>query len=199
MVYSMLFLLWFSLLTNTYAKSLQPGDIILQPLNCKLCSMIESESNSIYSHIGIVVATQKGQTVIAEAYGGRVQAVPLSEFLAKTENGQRVLVRRSKEIAGFSFQKQKQFAKSFAQFFNYKFFGKLYDHFFSFDDEKYYCSELVFKMLNPFLKLQLKTHPMTFDRNREFWEMYFQGHVPEGEPGIAPADFEHSKLFFTVN
>lgn len=184
--------------TTSWAQALRSGDIILQPLKCKLCSMIESETGSIYSHIGIAIETTPNQIMVAEAFAGKVRIVSMQEYFAKTEVGQPLLIRRSKEIQSLDSNKKEIFKKLLLSLFIQKFLNKPYDHFFSMDEGKYYCSELVLKLLNPFLRNKIKTNPMDFTINLEFWDKYFQHNVPNGLPGISPADFENSKLFETI-
>lgn len=168
------------------------GDIILQPLNCYLCSMIEAEEASPYSHIGLVVVDGNNQVKVVEAYK-KVTIVTLSEFLAKTEVGQKSLVLRSREH--FS---QENFTTLLLDYYFTTFHDRPYDAEFSLDNEKLYCSELVMKLLNPFLSVKIPTKKMHFDHNRSAWESYFRGKIPDGAMGIAPADFLRSGLFFQV-
>ena len=69
-----LIILFFSL--SSFA--LEVGDLILQPLHCSLCSAIEQETDSIYSHIGIII--QKKPLLVAEAFE-KVRIVSIKEFL----------------------------------------------------------------------------------------------------------------------
>lgn len=193
-----LFLTLFLIAKQSWSVDLQTGDVILQPLKCNLCSMIESETQSIYSHIGIVIETTPKKIMVAEAYTGKVRIVSLPEYLSKTEMGQFVQVRRLKEMQNLDTNKKEIFNKLLISLFIQKFLNKPYDHFFSMDEEKYYCSELVLKLLNPFLRNKIKTKPMSFYKNERFWENYFHHNVPNGLPGISPANFEKSKLFETI-
>lgn len=163
------------------------GDVLLQPLHCYLCSMIEAEENSIYSHVGVVVI-DNGEVKVVEAYKS-VNIVSLEEFLSKTEPGQKVLHLRSVQ----SLDKANLLDYYFASFH-----GLPYDPQFSLDDEKIYCSELVLKLLNPFLSVKIPTKKMHFNQNRSAWESYFRGKIPDGKLGIAPADFLRSELFSPV-
>ena len=168
------------------------GDVILQPLDCYLCSMIEAEESTPYSHIGLVVVDRDNQIRVIESYK-KVAIVSLGEFLSKTEVGQKPLVIRTYETFN-----QKNFTHELLNFYYTKFDALPYDPEFSMDDEKLYCSELVMKILNPFLSVKIPTKKMHFDHNRSAWESYFRGKVPDGAPGIAPADFLRSGLFYVV-
>lgn len=82
--------------------------------------------------------------------------------------------------------------------------GLKYDHDFlwnNFDEngsEKLYCSEVVTKLLQGFLGLELPMKIMKFDKNRDEWIKYFRGLPPDGKWGNAPADFAKSELLYEV-
>jgi len=81
--------------------------------------------------------------------------------------------------------------------------GKGYDYAFDFENNLYYCSELVydafvFASKNPHF---FETPNMTFKKEGKneylpFWVEYFDNqniHIPEGKPGINPTGLSHSK------
>lgn len=152
--------------------------------------MIESEEESIFSHIGLVVV-ENHEIKVIESYK-KVSIVSLEEFLAKTQKDQKVLLLRS-------FESEAILSRKLLNYYFTSFHNKPYDPQFSMDDEKLYCSELVMKLLNRFLSVKIPTKKMHFNHNRSAWESYFRGNVPDGEDGIGPADFLRSELFFTVS
>lgn len=168
------------------------GDVLLQPLNCYLCSMIEDEESSPYSHIGLVIVDENNQVKVIEAYK-KVSIVSLAEFLSKTEVGQKTVVIRTREHLN-----QNNFTNQLLDYYFTTFHNRPYDPEFSLDDEKFYCSELVMKLLNPFLSVKIPTKNMHFIHNRSAWESYFRGKIPDGALGIAPADFLRSGLFLVI-
>mgnify|MGYP000197438525 CR=1 FL=1 len=85
-LFSLLILTSFSL----DASAIEAGDILLQPLKCWSCSLIEQQENSEFSHVGIYL----GQDQVAEAYFDKVKIVSLAEFMKKTDPARFVLVRR---------------------------------------------------------------------------------------------------------
>lgn len=176
--------------------NLKTGDILLQPLHCWLCSLIEAQEESIYSHIGIVLKEKESISVL-EAWGS-VRKVNLKEFLSKTQKDQKVLVRRSLML-------NDQISDiNFSRLFKDEFAAHPYDVAFLWNnvdengDEKFYCSELVKKMLDPFVSKNEAGKIMKFDINRKYWVRFFKGSPPDGEWGISPADFERSSLFETL-
>lgn len=179
---------------------LKVGDVLLQPLNCWSCSLIEAQEGSIYSHMGIVIETTP-TVKVAEALG-QVRVLSLQEFNARTERGQRLSVRRLKNhVLVWQLQTRKH---EFQRFFHEEFDGLFYDDYFIWNNldqygrEKLYCSEMVTKFLNAFLGINIPTKIMKYDINRDLWIQYFQGNPPDGKPGNAPADFEKSWLFYEV-
>lgn len=183
-------IIFISLITmKLWSLELKNGDILLQPLHCWACSLIEAQEKTEYSHVGIFLKI-KNISYVIEAFG-EVKIIPLDQFLAKTEKNKRVEVLRFQKIR-FANEDLIQEAK--------KFVGLPYDSAFLWDNldelgrEKIYCSELVFKLFDKYYeKLPLKR--MSFDVNREHWIRYFRGNPPDAMWGNSPADFEKSNLF----
>lgn len=180
-------------------KALKVGDILLQPLDCWSCSLIEDEEDTIFSHIGIVLSVEP--VMVAEARG-KVRRLSLLDFNATTAKGQKVaILRLQNERAVAELQKKKA---AFATLFKNEFEGLDYDHSFLWNNfaadggQKLYCSEMVAKLLQAFLGIDPIIKKMHFTRNREQWERYFKGSVPDGKWGNSPGDFERSELFYQV-
>ena len=178
---------------KSISSELKNGDVLLQPLACWSCSLIEAQENSIFSHIGVYLRINN-QDMVAEAYG-KVKLVTLSEFLAKTEKNQKVLVRRHVDFEKLGEQ------------FNQKvmsYIGNPYDSMFLWDNyikdkEAIYCSELLYKAMKPFVRFNdLGPTSMPFDINPEYWDRFFRGKTPRGKVGISPEDFNLSNDFYTI-
>ena len=167
------------------AATLRPGDVILQPMRCYLCRMIEIHEQSDFSHMGVVIEVGD-ETWVGESLG-TVKMVKLAEFLAKGDQTRAHLIVRPREAVTFALK------EAIAPLL-----GAEYDHDFRWDNlgrdgrEALYCSELVAKLLNQFLLEDLPTKQMNYTENRDYWERYFRGNVPDGLPGNSPADFEKS-------
>lgn len=182
------------------APTLLPGDILLQPLQCWSCSLIEEEENSIFSHVGVVVSIHP-TVQVAEALG-KVRALPLQAFVDRTEAGQsiRVLRLRSPRPLGLLQRASERLINTFQAEFE----GLDYDHSFLWDNqgsngsELLYCSELVAKLLDRAWGVQIPLKRMHFDKNPDLWRRFFKGPPPAGEWGLSPGDFERSELFDTV-
>lgn len=183
---------------NTLA--LKPGDVLLQPLNCWSCFLIEAQEESIYSHMGVVLEVTP-EIIIAESLG-TVRKVSLEEFSKKTEAGQKIMVLRfrNENISEAIESAQPAFMKMFKDEFE----GMTYDSEFlwnNFDEngrEKMYCSEMISKFFQYFLHIDMPIKRMKYDKYREHWITYFRGNPPDGKWGNAPADFDRSELFYRL-
>ncbi len=195
----LLVVILFSSLAQAENK-LQVGDILLQPLSCRLCSLIEAEEETIYSHMGVVVQVEP-EVLVGEAWF-KVNATPFAEFNKKTEKGQKlqILRFRNERITQDVLANAAQFLELFKQ----EFAGKKYDSAYlwnNFDEngnEMLYCSELVNKLYQAFMGLELPIKKMHFSRNREAWDAHFKGKTPVGKWGNSPGDYERSDLFYSV-
>ncbi len=175
-----------------FASTLKVGDLIFVSYRpCFSCQVIEHEVDSAYSHLGVVLEIKKHEVSVAEARE-RVRVLPLKQFLAMANVAK---VYRIKGLySGASFD-----MKLRARYYKY-FHHKPYDSAFSWAEEPdaYYCSELVTKLLNPFLEHKIKIRPMSFKKNWDFWENFFYpAQVPEGELGNNPQSlFQDLELVF---
>lgn len=184
----------------SFALELKVGDILLQPLHCWTCMLIEQQENSIYSHMGLVIQT-KPKVVVVEAIG-KVRTTSLEEFKARTKKNHLLSVRRFKDERVVQYLQDHR--QELVQEFSLNYHGLEYDADFLWDNlsqdgqEKLYCSEMITKLLEGFLKIPLPIKKMNYTKNRELWIQYFKGSPPDGKWGNAPADFEKSKLFYEV-
>jgi len=187
----------FALISNANAIHLKSGDLILQSNSCYLCSLIEAEENSPYSHMGILVSDQ-GTWKILESWGS-VRMSTLNDFLSRRKPKTNSLVLRLNS----PLKKSPMNSSTIISQFENNFSGLSYDSDFLWNNEdskgeKLYCSEFIAKFLNPFLHFPIQTKAMHFDVNREHWINYFHGNPPDGKPGLSPGDFEKSPLFNKV-
>lgn len=189
---SLLPLLLLSLLaTGLGAAPLEPGDLVYLALPGAAGGAISGASGSRASHIGIVCTTVPEVRVI-HAYG-RVREEPLARFLARGTGGYAVTryafpapATREAFVAG---------ARSFL--------GWPYDRHYRIDNRELYCSELVYRaFLDGAGLTPVPLAPMDFRPEDPeiwaFWTRFFQGEVPQGEPGIAPGDYLLDPSFETV-
>lgn len=196
-----LIILGIGLNASAATPALRVGDILLQPLFCWSCALIEAEENSIYSHMGIVVQVTP-EVLVAESWQ-TVGLTPLETFKKKTEKNQAILVRRYRnEVITTDFEKDEA---RLSELLKKEFIGLKYDPDFlwhNFDasgNEQLYCSEFVSKLLQAFLGIEGPIKRMVFKVNTEHWIRYFQGRpLPIGEWGNSPGDYEKTDLLYSV-
>lgn len=197
---TLLLLFWIlPLLGSTQSQhygALRNGDILFQDLDCgELCDAIEHVTQSYgkrhFSHIGLVY--KRGDSVfVIEAIGSEVQLTPLQRFVGRNDN--EILLGRVRS----PYRKLADRAVDFA----IKQLHQPYDDAFLYNNNKYYCSELIyeaFKFANneqPFFELS----PMTFKQPNSddyfpVWQRYYSDlkmAIPEGMAGINPGGISRS-------
>ena len=182
---------------------LQIGDILFQDLDSSpLCDAIEivtpGYNNNNFSHIGIIVELGDPNCInpnyiyednirVLEAIPNKVTTTKLDSFLNRSIDSNekpKVIVGRLKKRYQYSILDAVKFLKSKI--------GVKYDDYFIKDNNKYYCSELIYEAFEK--DSIFKLYPMTFlDPNTRdtmiLWQEYYQKletKIPEGEPGINP-------------
>ncbi len=183
--------------TNTF--QFQIGDFLFQDLDSDpLCDAIElvtpGYKNGNFSHIGIVVETNKNHVRILEAIPNKVKTTRLDSFLNRSydnSNNPKVIVGRLKHEYQYSIPNAISFLK--------KQIGKEYDNAFLIDNNTYYCSELIYEA---FLKDSIfQLQPMTFlhpnnNDTLKIWKDYYTKlgmNIPQNQPGINPGIMSISK------
>ncbi|MEK6624730.1 MAG: YiiX/YebB-like N1pC/P60 family cysteine hydrolase [Bdellovibrionota bacterium] len=187
---------------------IRPGDVILISLNCSVCPLIENETDSPYSHSGIIVQKESGVVMVAQALGRGVHHVPLDQFLSTIRPEGVAHIFRTRELDQLYHRNPEAF-KNFEQdlwkTYQEQFLGLPFDPYFLWENsdtekrERLYCSEFVAKLLNHSLHREIRPVPMDFSRNFAAWSRLFRGAVPQGKPGLAPSDFSKNRLLFFVN
>ncbi|MDA9228312.1 YiiX/YebB-like N1pC/P60 family cysteine hydrolase [Flavobacteriales bacterium] len=182
---------------------LQIGDILFQDLDSSpLCDAIEivtpGYNNYNFSHIGIIVELGDPNCInpnyiyednirVLEAIPNKVTTTRLDSFLNRSIDSNKkpkVIVGRLKKRYQFSILDAVKFLKSKI--------GLKYDDYFIKDNNKYYCSELIYEAFEKDSIFRL--YPMTFidpvtKNTMNLWEEYYnelETKIPEGEPGINP-------------
>lgn len=182
------------------AKALKPGDIVFQDLDCgPMCEAIEAVTEGAngkdYSHCAMII--QEGDSLkVIEAIGEGVVVNSLKHFV---ERSSKIQVARLKTIDEAGVQRAIRYAISLK--------GKPYDDVFLLNNDRYYCSELLyesFKVAN-FGKEVFELSPMTFKEpnTHEFYPVWVDYYsqlkcpIPEGKPGLNPGSISRSdKLLF---
>ena len=179
--------------TEKSSVKLIEGDLLFQDLDSSpLCDGIEKVTSGInnlnFSHIGIVTIINN-QHYVLEAFNNGVDTVSLNVFLNRSVNGN----KKPKVVAGRVKTKYSHLTLK-AINAGYKLIGKQYDEEFKIDNDKLYCSELIYEIFYQANNNQdfFYLEPMTYKFNNEtlpIWKEYFNNlnmPIPEGEPGINP-------------
>ena len=152
-----------------------------------------------FTHVGIVNVTDTGVFVIEAVPEKGVIYSSFQEFLNENKNA--VIYTASLKP---EYQKHERAAVKRAC----SHIGKAYDFAFDFENDLYYCSELVYDAYSFaggetdfFMK-----EPMTF-KNKEtddtlpYWVEYFEKYkftIPEGKPGVNPTGLSRSEKLMTL-
>lgn len=193
-------LVFFTLTRFASALDLQNGDVLLISFNCFECRVIESETNSRFSHSGVVVKDEQGTIRIAQSLGF-VALYPLEQFLKNKTPGTAVSVYRPKDLLNLPAFERKALEERMLFIFNKQFKGLpfdekyLWNNFDSKGRELLYCSEFIAKYLDHFLSQPTIPFPLTYKKNEDYWKTYFKGAIPEGELGNSPASFSRDERF----
>ena len=183
------------------------GDIILIDLDCYICQIIKEETQSKYSHSGLVIGHENGKPLVAQSLG-EIEVVTLQIFLKSRRPGTPVNLKRSKELDSLFFSNMDEY-RSRTQLLQYFYFNKYsqnpFDRLFLWDNynengvELLYCSEFIVKIMNEILTYKLQTEAMSFNKHSEFWETYYGDiPVPEGQPGSSPGSLDRDPLLRSV-
>lgn len=113
--------------TRPTESGVKEGDVIFQTSKSRQSPLIQIGTRSKITHCGIIVM-RNGEPYVLETLKTLV-VTPLDKFIARGEGGKYWLKRSDKENIKIEYG---------------KYLGKPYDLAFSFDNNIYYCSELVY-------------------------------------------------------
>lgn len=193
---------FFSLLTvggsaKAALPTLQDGDIIFHTSRSSQSLAVQRATRSQYSHMGLIVH-RGGKPYVFEAIS-TVQFTPLNQWIARG-TGQHFVAKRLRNaqaiLSPSALHKLKTVAGKFA--------GRSYDLVFSWSDDQMYCSELVWKIYDRSLNIQIGKlqrvrdfdlkDPMVRAKMRE----RYGNSIPLNEPVIAPVAMFRSPQLVTV-
>ena len=118
------------------AVVLRDGDVVFQSHMGGQGAAIAQATHATYTHCGIVLI-ENGEPIVWEAVGP-VKRTPWKEFLRHGEAGHVVVKRPKEPLDAAHLAALKQMGEAMM--------GRPYDIHFQLDDERIYCSELVYKM-----------------------------------------------------
>lgn len=176
---------------------LKEGDLLFQDLDSSpLCEAIESVTsgynNYNISHIGFVINVNDELKVL-EAIPPKVKLTDLDTFLFRStdsNNNPKVFVGRLDEKFKNLIPVAVDYSLSKLEF--------KYDEFFLINNNKYYCSELIYESFknNNIFKLEKMNFKNLDGEQNEIWVKYFNElnmTIPQDMLGINPASMSKSK------
>lgn len=185
---------------------LQSGDLIFQ----ESCSegvgdaikevTWSMDSDYRFTHVGMVYINANNEVFVIEATNPCVKVTPLYDYLYSKEEDKDCYPRSA--VGRLKKAYRHLIPKAIGE--GLKLVGKEYDFGYVLNNDKYYCSELVYDILlkanagEPVFDLNV----MTFKSSEtgeytQGWINYFEKHqlpIPEGEPGINPGAMSRSKV-----
>lgn len=174
---------------------LKEGDVLFQDMGGEFGEAIRLATHSKFSHCGMVLK-KDGNLFVYEAVGP-VKFTPIKEW-ASHGIGKTFTVKRLLKETTITPEVLKNWQSTSAMFS-----GKAYDHVFGWDDDKIYCSELVWKMYKKAgIELSAPKHLKDFDLShplvKQQLEMRYGKKIPYEENVVAPQDLFESNLFTEI-
>ena len=181
------------------------GDLIFQEsaTNGDVSRAIKGVTSSIdnyhFTHVGMVYIDERDSIYVVEATHPRVALTPLKDYLYPEKKG----VSYPKSVV-FRLKPEYHHCIPKAIKEGLKLIGKEYDDAYTLNDNKYYCSELIYEMLlkandgTPVFNL----NTMTFNSSAtgEFLPEWIEHYkklgipIPEGKQGINPGAMSRSEV-----
>jgi hypothetical protein len=133
-----------SIVTETLSSQTEPikdireGDVIFQTSQSQQSPLIQIATQSTISHCGIIII-KDGKPYVLETLKTLV-LTPLDKFIARGKDGKYWLKRSNKENIKIKYG---------------SYLGKPYDLAFKFDNDKFYCSELIYDIYKNQLSIEL--------------------------------------------
>jgi hypothetical protein len=178
-------------------KMLKEGDIIFQESRSSQSRAIQLATKSRYTHVGMIFK-QNNQWMVLEAVQP-VRYTPVKAFIARSTKGRFAVKRLANADAALTpqtIEKMKQLAQTML--------GKNYDLYFEWSDSSIYCSELVWKIYERVLHVevgklaQLKEFDLSSPLVKAMIQQRYGNKIPYEEPVISPEAMFRSELLTTV-
>jgi len=175
---------------------LKQGDIAFQTLSGDLGEAIQLATHSKYDHCGIIYKEGKDWYVY-EAIGP-VTKTPLDEWIKRGNSCHFVIkrLRDSNLLSNTMIEKMKNEGKEF--------YGKDYDGYFDWSDDKIYCSELVWKIYKRGANIEvgklqhLKDFDLTSEPVKKQLQERYGSKIPLEDTVISPISVYNSDKLILV-
>jgi hypothetical protein len=173
------------------------GDVVFHTSRSSQSFAIQEATHSPYSHMGIVIV-RGGRPYVFEAVS-TTRYTPLRDWLRRGA-GRHYVIKRLRDAD----QRLTADALNRLESTSRRFEGRPYDLTFEWSDDRMYCSELVWKIYDRALGVQLGAmqHLRDFDLSapevRAKMRERYGDHVPLDEPVISPVAIFSSDQLVTV-
>jgi uncharacterized protein YycO len=173
------------------------GDLIFQSSNSGQSAAVQLATHSKYTHCGILFQ-ENGKWMVYEAVQP-VRKVPVEQWTAAGQNGY-YIVRRLKNADSLLSENKIAAMKSAAE----KRLGRDYDIYFSWDEKRLYCSELVWKVYEEGASIEVGTRKKMHDYDlsapavKKIMKQRYGNKPPLDEFMISPQDVFESGDLVTV-
>jgi hypothetical protein len=195
----MKFILIFLILINSvFSVDLKEGDILFQETGGEQGKAIKLATKSRYTHVGVVF-DYKGELLVLEAVGP-VKKTKLKDFINRGINKHYVIKRLKNaedKLTNDNIVKLKEAGD--------KYLGLPYDIYFGWQNDRIYCTELVWKIYKEILGIELgrlgklKDFDLSSFTVRLLMFKRYGLKIPYDEPVIAPSTMFDSKELETVD
>ncbi len=180
------------------SNKIHEGDIIFQTSLSAQSKAIQLATNSKYSHCGLIYKEGKVYYVFEAIQP--VKKTPLQEWIARGKDGH-YIIKRLKNAESVLTKDVLQQMKKNGEYFT----GKNYDVTFEWNDDKIYCSELIWKIYNRATGLEigklekLKDFDLSGEIVKKKMTERYGNNIPLNETVISPKALFESDLLITVN
>ena len=165
------------------SKQIKIGDIIFHKSRSRQSKFLDIATGSSYTHCGVIIK-ENGKYQVLEAVQP-VKITPLMDWIDRGLHSEFIISRYYENISKNDMKNIIEAGKSHL--------NKDYDTKFLWDDNKMYCSEIVWKMFNKYdYKLcelrQLKDYSLVSDIIKKELKRRYGNNIPYEEQMVAPVD-----------
>lgn len=194
---SFLLLLCMTAFAACKGQDIHNGDLIFQTSTSAQSKAIQLATKSVYSHCGIIY--KEGNSYYVFEAVQPVKRTPLDKWIARGKDKHYVIKRLKNADAVLTpsaLQEMKKVGDTFT--------GKNYDLTFEWSDDRIYCSELIWKIYQRAIGIEigkpqhLKDFDLTSKPVREKMKERYGDHIPAEEIVISPQAIFESDLLKTV-
>ena len=177
---------------SSLARQLQVGDLIFIRVPALPFLKVASITSSWTNHVGIVVATDGPEPIIAESTFPFSKQGGFARFLARSEAGRVEVSRLNAPLPSDQQQVLVQAAQARM--------GILYDTGFNLHSPRQFCSRFVHEVLREASGMevgQVETFATLLAQNPKadqgFWKLWYFGHIPWQRETVTPASVMNSR------